>query len=74
MSVRSLPREPGLAWLRKGTWSYGRTAWSLTPTQILRLAEAMKVPATKPGELALELGISVPTIYRYVTKKGGGGN
>ncbi len=69
-NVRSLPREPGLAWLQQGHVVAGGRPWSLTPTQILGLAEAMKDPATKPGELARELGITVPTIYRYVTKKG----
>ena len=48
----------------------GGRPWSLTPTQVLGLAEAMKDPAAKPGVLARELGITVPTIYRYVTKKG----
>lgn len=48
----------------------GGRPWSLTPTQILGLAQAMKDRTTKPSELARELGITVPTIYRYVTKKG----
>ena len=48
----------------------GGRPWSLTLTQILGLTQAMKDQTTKPSALAHELGISVPTIYRYVTKKG----
>ncbi|MYA99276.1 recombinase family protein, partial [Candidatus Poribacteria bacterium] len=39
---------------------------SLTPTQILGLAAAMKDRTAKPRELARELGISVTTLYNYV--------
>ena len=48
----------------------GGRPWSLTPTQILGLSQAMKDRTAKPCELARELGISVPTIYRYVSETG----
>lgn len=43
---------------------------SLTPTQVLGLAEAMKDRDAKPRELAKELGISIPTLYNYVSETG----
>ena len=43
---------------------------SLTPTPVLGLAEAMKDRNAKPRELARELGISVTTLYNYVSENG----
>ena len=43
---------------------------SLTPTQVLGLAAAMKGRTAKPRELARELGISITTLYTYVSQTG----
>ena len=43
---------------------------ALTRTQVLGLASAMKDRAAKPRELARELGISIPTLYNYVSATG----
>lgn len=43
---------------------------SLTTNQVLGLAEAMKNRTAKPSELAKELGITIPTLYNYVSESG----
>ena len=48
----------------------GRCPRSLTPTHALGLAEAMKDRNAKPSELVREMGISIPTLYNYVSEAG----
>lgn len=61
--------KAGLAAARARGRKGGRPR-SLTPTQVLGLAEAMKNRTAKPSELAKELGISIPTLYNYVSETG----
>ncbi|MDE2676115.1 MAG: recombinase family protein [Paracoccaceae bacterium] len=68
-SLISERTRAGLAAARARGRKGGRPR-SLTPTQVLGLAAAMKDRTAKPRELARELGISVTTLYNYVSETG----
>ena len=68
-SLISERTKAGLAAARSRGRKGGRP-WLLTPTQVLGLSEAMKNRTAKPRELARELGISIPTLYNYVSETG----
>lgn len=68
-SLISERTKAGLAAARARGRKGGRPR-SLTPTQVLGLAEAMKNRTAKPSDLAKELGISIPTLYNYVSETG----
>jgi len=68
-SLISERTRAGLAAARARGRKGGRPR-SLTPTQVLGLAEAMKEREAKPSEIAKELGISIPTLYNYVSETG----